>query len=367
MSIHYKAISHLDKAIKLADRGEAEDLIYAALELRFSIERLIYQFQPYYRDEIPDELFDEWRPQLILDAMVEANPMLRHSHDVNMASENSDGEPTTWFRMGSQKGLSPKHIRAAYHRLSNFLHTPFGDGERDPAKLRRSVETVIALLEPYREASIISNFDVRYTVTCECGRRILRRKSAVEKSPFARCPNSCCRVLYRFVSETGNDSEWEKVTQEFVCPKCKTKTYFAVTQMEAGARLRCEACQAITRLEPALFARLEVQAGTNCAAETPKPYFASKNVDEFRPAQLTALGRGRPSARGRDDRTPFECISRCAEECGRLRPRPSRRPASMVRIRRTGSRSEASLAVVRTQRRGLGMRASRLRFHAPVR
>jgi hypothetical protein len=163
--------------------------------------------------------------------------------------------------MGSQKGISPKHIRAAYHRLSNFLHTPLGGGEHDADKLRRSIEKVIALLEPYRAASLINNFALRHTLTCECGRTISRRKSAVEKWPFVRCPSKLCRVLWRFAPESPEDSRWEKVTQEVICAKCQTKTYFSVTQIEAGARLRCVECQAITRLEPAIRARLEEPAG----------------------------------------------------------------------------------------------------------
>ncbi len=56
----------------------------------------------------------------------------------------------------------------------------------------------------------------------------------------------------------------------------------------------------------------------------------SKNVDGFRPPPLTALGRGRPSARGRDDRTPSDVRTSQRRGVRASRPRPSGRPASVV-------------------------------------
>jgi len=261
MSIHFRAIEHLDKAIELAESESLEHLRYAALELRLAIECLVYQFLPYYRDEVPDELFSEWRPQIILDALVDANPDLPHSHTLRMAPENAKGEPTAWYTMGKQTGLSPKHLRAAHHRLSNFLHATAEDTHVDEEKLRRSVEKVASILEPFRTDSVISNFAVRHSVECECGRRFSRRGRALEKSPLVRCPNKDCKRLWRYVSEEGQVSQWEMVSQEIVCQKCKETTYFSPTQVQPGARLRCSYCNAVSRLEPGVIVQLEPDAG----------------------------------------------------------------------------------------------------------
>jgi DNA-directed RNA polymerase subunit RPC12/RpoP len=256
MSIHHRAIAHLDRAITVVPSSEVHLLRYAALELRLAIECLVYQFLPYYRDEIPDEMFDEWRPQVILDALVEANPDLRHSHVLRVAPE-SQGEPAQWFTIGSQTGMSPKHLRAAHHRLSNFLHATAEGEHADVAKLQRSVDKVIALLEQYRRDTTISNFAVRHSVVCECGRKFSRRARALEKSPFVRCPSKDCKIAWRYVDVERDTSKWEKVTQEIFCQSCKAKTFFSVTQIEPGARLRCAYCGAISRLEAAVIARLE--------------------------------------------------------------------------------------------------------------
>jgi hypothetical protein len=93
MAIHHFAIKHLDQAITLAADDSYDSFRYAALDLRYAIEYLVYKFLPHYKDEVIDEVLNEWRPNVILDALVEANPDLPHSFSLRIASEDENHTP----------------------------------------------------------------------------------------------------------------------------------------------------------------------------------------------------------------------------------------------------------------------------------
>lgn len=248
MSIHHQAVSHLDRAVALEARGDYDSLRYAALELRHAIECLVYELMPYYKEELPTEAFETWWPQEILEALVDCNPMLKHSVVVRFSPEDAEGNPTEWHTMGRQTGIGPKLLRAGYHRLGNFLHAPVDGGRHDEEKLKRSVKKVINLLEPYTADNLIDNFAVRHNFTCKCGRKVVRRDEAVKKSPLVRCPDKNCGAQYEFVSTEGGKSEFRIVRRDVLCRACGSTNYLDADLVENGVKLRCFNCFKIWQL-----------------------------------------------------------------------------------------------------------------------
>ena len=56
MSVHWRAMQHLNKAKALLGRGDDDALFYAALEMRYCIEHLFYRLVPLYETELPDDV-----------------------------------------------------------------------------------------------------------------------------------------------------------------------------------------------------------------------------------------------------------------------------------------------------------------------
>jgi hypothetical protein len=247
MSIHHQAVRHLDLALTFQARGDYDSLRYAALELRHAIECLVYELMPHYKDELPSEAFETWRPQEILEALVDCNPALKHTVVVRISPEDAQGNPTEWHTMGRQTGIGPKLLRAGYHRLGNFLHAPL-DGVHDQEKLKRSIQKVIALLEPYRSDNLITTYGMHHNFTCKCGRRVVRREEAIKRSPLVRCPERKCGAQYKYVSSDSGNSEFRIVRRDIHCHACGSTNYLDADLVENGVKIRCFNCEKVWQL-----------------------------------------------------------------------------------------------------------------------
>jgi acetone carboxylase gamma subunit len=255
MTIHQQAISHLDRAVQLRSEGGYDSLRFATLELRYAIECLAYQLRPYYKDELSDEVMEAWRPQEIIDALFDCNPSLKQTVTISMALNDEQGDARQWFSLGTRVAIVPKVLRAAWHRLGSFLHAPPDGGTHDLEDLQRSVNQVIKVLEPYRGSSTIDGFAERASVTCECGRTIVRRTEALKRNAFVVCPSRNCHGVYEYVRSEGRVAQFNAVKRPFICPSCKETSYFQAGQIREGVGLNCAHCSRTWLLEAALVPR----------------------------------------------------------------------------------------------------------------
>lgn len=161
-----------------------------------------------------------------------------------MGFEGRDGRPGPAMHMGTQTGLTPSSLVKDYNRLGQFLHARKPDGQpHDEEKLRRSVEKVIASLERYRDDTIIADFAERHQFSCRaCGRKILRRRRALDLNPFVRCPNKDCRAIHERIREDGGEYLFRMVQEHFRCPDCGIGSFFDQHLLQPGARIRCHGC-----------------------------------------------------------------------------------------------------------------------------
>ena len=71
---HQHTIDCVEKAEKLILEQNEDAYRYATLQLRMGIEYLFYELVPLYKDELPENILTRWRPQQILDAILDCDP-----------------------------------------------------------------------------------------------------------------------------------------------------------------------------------------------------------------------------------------------------------------------------------------------------
>jgi hypothetical protein len=64
----------LQKAKELLKSDENENLVYAALELRMSMEAVIYNQAGLYKSELPENVMEIWQPKKLLEVLLEIDP-----------------------------------------------------------------------------------------------------------------------------------------------------------------------------------------------------------------------------------------------------------------------------------------------------
>lgn len=250
MSIHNKSIRHLEKAKALAKTNDYDYLRYAALELRYAIEFIFYELIPLYRDELPSDIIEKWKPQEIIDAVIDCDPYVEHSKEISIAFEDDQEQPN-WLNMGKQSGVSKKILREGYHRLGRFLHAPLNLVNHDLDELRRSVEKAMAVVESFRNDRIKSNIALRHSFTCVCGRQITRNQHALDRNPLVKCPDVKCGAIFEYEKTDNNPSTFKLLEQAIKCPECNTYNYFGAHLLADNVEFSCIECSKKWKLKSA--------------------------------------------------------------------------------------------------------------------
>ncbi len=259
MSIHHEAMRHLDKAKKLLAKGDDDELRYAALELRYSIEHLYYKFIPSFKKELPDDVLEgkAWRPADIIDMISDLEPTIASDTILSIGPEKAPGIPGEQkYVLGKQSGIGKDLIRKAYHALGSYLHARVDQEVHDPQRLRRRLEKIVPMLERYRGDRVISSgFGVKSNMPCTyCGRTIVKRLQPEKPESIIQCPNRNCQALYKVANDSANGALWTPIEQAISCQTCKTDNWFPVHELQTGvsqrATFECVKCKTKYRLEP---------------------------------------------------------------------------------------------------------------------
>ncbi len=259
MSIHYRAMFHLDKAKGLLASNESDHLRYAALELRYCIELLFYSLVPHYKDELPDDVVagNVWRPADIIDMIADIDPDVSQDREIRMGEQPGPGlPPTRMFVLGRQSGLSKDLIRKVYHKLGFYLHARTDQKPHDPSHLRKRLEKLLPYLERYRSDTLRGGgiAEKAYFKCVVCGRPVVHRVERAKLQPLIKCPNKNCGAIHEYI-ETGNPKEsLHKVLQHNLkCVTCGADNWLDVHRLEEGANVgaivNCHACPTRYRLQ----------------------------------------------------------------------------------------------------------------------
>ncbi|MBE1508366.1 hypothetical protein H4W29_005611 [Rhizobium viscosum] len=121
-----QARRHLENAAQLL-KGESQQLIYACLELRLSIEALIYETLQTYAKTLSPAVataYQHWQPGKVLGLLREHDPLADRSLRVQARRVADDGGPEQGppFFEGTDSRLTVEWVEKAHRSMSSFLH-----------------------------------------------------------------------------------------------------------------------------------------------------------------------------------------------------------------------------------------------------
>jgi hypothetical protein len=244
---------HLRRAKELLAAGDEASLRYCCLELRTCIELVAYALVPLYEKELRRD-FDKWRPQDVIDALLDCAPDADKDYTLRMGPEAHYGEPAKkMFVVGHFKGLTRKFVQRHYHKLGSFLHAPtfaqLSSGS-PPIPDKAFLEETITAVDELCSSSVISNFAMRVSLDCQdCGKPISRNTEALKRDGKLICLEPTCKAEYTVEDLDSDLPKFRIVQLDFECVSCKTKNYVGQHRLKDGLTITCCNCPAKFHLD----------------------------------------------------------------------------------------------------------------------
>jgi transcription elongation factor Elf1 len=240
---------HLEKATALLGTGDDDDLIYACLELRKSLEAYSYDLLSRYLSEVPFRVVVRtWHADKIIKELLAIDPKAGSSSTLRIKRNATKTEPAgPWKTLGEDRRLPVKYVRTSYQALGNFLHVPT---IRQPIEIdrlenaRKKATEIRERLEKLTAAGrIVSNLSAEiFTFNCtECEAPIARRKTFLAKGGPVECGN-CGQG---FDTEVQGEGCFFFIPLSFSwdCPRCQSLGQIVRSKAKDGLDVNCAHCQ----------------------------------------------------------------------------------------------------------------------------
>jgi hypothetical protein len=111
---------HLKRAKQILARGWNSELLYAALEIRFALERML-QHELSMAEDVSRRMAKEPSPTKQLRAMRRIDPHSAHPHEFFMVGKNGER-----LKVGDYKPLDQARVDTMHGRLGDLLHPKVG-------------------------------------------------------------------------------------------------------------------------------------------------------------------------------------------------------------------------------------------------
>lgn len=259
MARSYRAIgrSHLGRAKALFERGDADALIYCALELRMAIEAHVYDTARSYSDELPEKKLSKWQPAQLLRELLEIDPHAAVTGTLSIAREADDAGPKEWVTIGTQKCMSLKEVGDTYNHLGKYLHLETvldrADGKmRDLARLQSLCGKIITRLEELYSTTLhglkLGNTSQMNCFVCS---KVIKRRTTNLKEGDAvvtQCGSDCFATYS--MELLGEQIKWTARFDEAPCQHegCNGTVQIWERHQKAGNSFLCDKCRRGTEI-----------------------------------------------------------------------------------------------------------------------
>lgn len=250
MDYRNRARKSLEKAKAHFETGDEYDLIYVALDLRMSLECLIYEKAENYKGELPLKVLSTWQPRKLLTLLLEIDPDADKDFGLSIGIEEEYGKPSEDMKfLGTEKVLSLSNIKKYYDKLGSYLHSPTIEQVEykkvaTPEKIRMRCNELIQIVTTVLSSPIF-NFNVSRKIDwlCDkCGNKIIRRIPSAVKSFSASCID--CNATYILESSDDLNFQRKSKTNKVPCasPACDGNTDLWINDIKLGNKWECLTC-----------------------------------------------------------------------------------------------------------------------------
>ena len=255
----------LTKAKARMSAGSEDDIRYAALQLRMSLEALTYERAMAYAEDLGPDRMKTWQPRQLMNRMLEVDPVADRAVTLSVGKEPSLGErPESMRLLGTDNVLKLDTLKENYDALGSYLHTPtLRQIERgrvpDMARLMVRCETIIEAVELVLSSEVWgTSIAKRGTIECEgCRLPLTRRIPTGLESREVQCWECDASYTMRLVSEGRVAFDPHRVGVACVSPACEASMELWEREIQCGIQWDCQACGTKQRLD--LFVTAEIE------------------------------------------------------------------------------------------------------------
>lgn len=250
--------------------GDDGVLIYAALELRMTIEAIAYDKLRIYAPRLPAAVLDRWQPPQAIKALLEFEPHAESHFRVRICAETEFGVPSgDWLDMGEHRSLKLRWVRKAYHKLGSYLHAPspsaaaLAPGNQDMVTLRSALDAIVVVLRPVVDSTIESSVANTIQFDCTvCGAPILRNAESATETHKAVCLQPTCAAEHSVSFASDGSFVARLEATEFECLKCDHPNTLEDRKLDVGYRFTCRECGVIHAIASRQWAYAPIGATT---------------------------------------------------------------------------------------------------------
>ncbi|MBH5385046.1 hypothetical protein [Bradyrhizobium diversitatis] len=243
---------HLEKSAALLASGDDDDLVYACLELRKSLEAYAYSLLQKYLSEVPLRAVETWQPDKVLKELLAIDPNSEASYKLRVKRNATETEEEgAWKVLGEDRRLPIGYLRNSYHALGSFLHVPTirqstRSADFAPARARALEihNRISAILAPGRIIGNLGNF--YHFNCCECETPVARRREFILSGGTVECGN--CGQTYDVESEESGQIRFIPRSFSWDCPRCGAFQDIVQSRAKEGIDVTCKACSLPTTL-----------------------------------------------------------------------------------------------------------------------
>jgi len=250
LTYRHLAKSSLERAKIELNSNNDDRIKYAALELRMTLESIIFEIAKLYKEELTSLEFNQWQPKKLLQTLLNIDPSAGKSEGFSMGEQEAFGKPAKKMTdLGVDRRLTLKEVKKYYDKLGNFLHTntleQIEAGKyAPPAKMKQRCSEVISILDEVLESPIYSTRIKKTTkIKCfKCNKKIIRCIPDRIANIDAKCVD--CSTEYFIKIDNEGVCTWTPQVTNVSCAnlKCSSSDKLFNVDIKEGNRWSCSDC-----------------------------------------------------------------------------------------------------------------------------
>lgn len=229
----------------IAEEGYSS-LQHACLELRLSIEKVVYRKLAKLGDVIPPAVYKAWQPPRAMKLLLGFEPRADKPASVAICLGTVDGKPSgEWIELGEYRMLPVKWLNKNYNKLGKFLHETCLEEASNPVSLKpEDLEKMIVELRKVDESDMVLGFNRISDFVCDCCRtKIYVSDSQINDCSEISCYNDLCGAVFVVAPATGEQFKTDRKfsNSDFACKDCGDKN--SLDSVWKEGYLNCWSCK----------------------------------------------------------------------------------------------------------------------------
>lgn len=239
----YDKIVHFNNAKSLINKGDAQSLRYACLELRFLIEAHVYQRLLREIDDLPRTVINTWQASKAVRLHSKFDKYADMDMHILLTSPSGESMDIHY------NNIKYSELNKIYNALGSFLHLPMPEKIQNFVIEKSKINEFLSKLERLTTGNLIV-YKIDYKAFCctGCGKNILYTDHYVETNKSIACQNDNCDFEYAIIFENGK-GEFSLDYKGVSCHVCNNQIPVPYSIIEDGYEFKCSSCSAEFRFE----------------------------------------------------------------------------------------------------------------------